>query len=85
MNDGMFNKIKGTQMSSPIMKYFAQLDYMRELAEIPPDQRCYCGWYRLGMCPHCPPGRTCADKLRDRGNSVPSSVCRCNDAAGKPL
>lgn len=48
------------------MSYFnsEQEDYMRELAEIPPEQRCYCGWYRLGQCPHCPKDKTCADKLK---------------------
>ena len=42
-------------------------------------QRCYCGWHKLGECPHCPAGKTCADKLRDRGSAIPSSVCQCND------
>lgn len=55
-----------------------QSAYMRELEQIPPEQKCYCGWYRLGKCPHCPPNKTCADKLRDRGSAVPSSVCTCN-------
>lgn len=58
-----------------------QMDYMRALAEIPPHLKCYCGWYLLGECPHCPPNRTCADKLFDRGNTQPSSVCKCNDDA----
>lgn len=45
-----------------------QLEYMQELEAILPHLKCYCGWYRLGECPHCPAGKTCADKLFDRGN-----------------
>ena len=37
-----------------------QRAYMASLAAIPSEQRCECGWYRLGECPHCPPGRTLA-------------------------
>ena len=36
---------------------------MERLSEIPPELRCYCGWYELGQCPHCPAGKTCAEKL----------------------
>ncbi len=44
-----------------------------------PELRCYCGWWKLGQCPHCPSDRTAADRARDRGNDARSSVCRCND------
>jgi hypothetical protein len=40
-----------------------QLDHIKSLAELPPESRCWCGWYELGLCPHCPPGRTSAEKL----------------------
>lgn len=40
-----------------------QEKYMNELAKIPPPERCWCGWYRLGACGHCPPGATYADNL----------------------
>lgn len=47
------------------MSYFNsdQQDYMRSLAAIPPERKCWCGWYTLGDCPHCPPGKTAADKI----------------------
>jgi hypothetical protein len=57
-----------------------QIDYMRQLDQMSPETKCYCGWYPLGKCPHCPAGRTCADKLRDRGSDKQSSVCVCNDS-----
>lgn len=43
-----------------------QLDYLRYIESIAPEQRCYCGWYLLGECPHCPKDKTCADKLLER-------------------
>lgn len=46
-----------------------QLDYMRSLEEMPPETKCWCGWYRLGECPNCKtyaPGKTCADKIAVR-------------------
>lgn len=45
-----------------------QRAYSEYIETIPFEQRCYCGWYRLGECPHCPKGKTCADKVRDRDN-----------------
>lgn len=42
-----------------------QISYMESLHKIPPEQKCYCGWYRLGECPHCPKDKTCADKMRE--------------------
>lgn len=46
------------------MSYFNrdQQDYMDSLAGMAPEDKCWCGWYELGECPHCPPGFTCADK-----------------------
>jgi hypothetical protein len=40
-----------------------QKGHMRYLAGIPPEKKCWCGWYPLGECPHCPPGKTSADKM----------------------
>lgn len=48
-----------------------QLDYMSYLATIPPEKKCWCGWYPLGECYHCRqshPGKTCADKLKAEKN-----------------
>lgn len=62
------------------MSYFnadqeAHMDY---IATIPPEERCYCGWYdapgaayRLGQCTHCPKDKTCADKLAERKEPRP--------------
>jgi len=36
--------------------------HMDELARIPLDQKCFCGWYRLGQCPNCTTRLSCADK-----------------------
>jgi hypothetical protein len=50
-----------------------QQDYMRELARTPPEQLCYCGWYRLGQCPHAAcrtSGKSAADKLAEAGSPV---------------
>jgi hypothetical protein len=35
-------------------RYFnrEQEEHMKELAKIPREERCKCGWYRLGQCPH---------------------------------
>lgn len=59
------------------------LKAVADVCSIPPEQRCYCGWWLVGDCPHCPKDRTCADKLHDRGNALPSSVCQCIDAANR--
>lgn len=59
------------------------LKAVAELCSISPERRCYCGWWLLGECPHCPKDRTCADKVHDRGNALPSSVCQCVDAANQ--
>jgi hypothetical protein len=36
------------------MSYFNeyQQDYMRELASLPAEAKCECGWYYRGKCPH---------------------------------
>lgn len=42
-----------------------QLDYMDELASTPPEQLCWCGWYKFGKCPNkdCKKDKTLADKM----------------------
>lgn len=47
-----------------------QRDYMKSLDRIPPERKCYCGWYELGQCPNCPKDKTCADKLRERKEAL---------------
>jgi len=39
-----------------------QNDHLDELDRIPPAERCWCGWYCAGECPHCPPSKTLADR-----------------------
>jgi hypothetical protein len=39
-----------------------QLAHMKELDSIPPEQRCWCGWARLGECYNCSRDTTRADK-----------------------
>lgn len=53
-----------------------QLAEMDRLDRIPPEQRCYCGWYDIGKCPHCPVGKTCADKLAEVGRMSDEEVER---------
>ena len=64
------------------MSYFNedQEDYMRSLAAIPPAERCWCGWYRLGECSSCPAGATCADKLAVACPQCRSAPMRPGDA-----
>lgn len=41
-----------------------QTDYCKYLASLEPEQKCWCGWFKLGECPHCGPGKTAADKMK---------------------
>jgi hypothetical protein len=43
-----------------------QQAYIEYLATIPPEQKCWCGWYKVNECPHCPSGKTSADKIAVR-------------------
>lgn len=43
-----------------------QQAYVDYLARIPPERLCYCAWFPLGECPHCPLGLTAADKIARR-------------------
>lgn len=40
-----------------------QRDYMASLARRPHDTKCYCGWYSIGKCPHCPKDLTHQDAV----------------------
>lgn len=47
-----------------------QRDYVEYLAGVPPERRCWCGWFPLDKCESgCPPGRTAAEKLARRCGS----------------
>jgi hypothetical protein len=65
------------------MSYFnsEQRGEMDRLSRIPPDRLCYCGWYDLGDCPSCPPGRTAAHKIALR---CPDTNCHNHPPADKP-
>lgn len=39
-----------------------QEDYVESLAQIPLAEKCFCCWYLIGDCPHCPKELTGADK-----------------------
>lgn len=39
-----------------------QIDYMRDLAAMPREKKCYCAWFCVGECPHCPPTLSAADR-----------------------
>lgn len=41
-----------------------QEEYLRSLARIPPEHKCWCGWYQVDHCPVCPKHITNADKLK---------------------
>lgn len=48
-----------------------QKSYMRSLAAIPDEEKCYCGWYRLSECRSS--SRSCSDDPRtavDRRNEL---------------
>jgi len=52
MSEGMFNS--------------EQMDHMRALDAIPPERKCWCGWFGKGQCHTCPPDKSSADKLAAR-------------------
>jgi len=42
-----------------------QKEYMKYLASLPPETKCWCGWYTLEKCPNnCPKDLTAADKIK---------------------
>jgi hypothetical protein len=41
-----------------------QEEFMRSLARIPAENKCWCGWYLAGECHTCPKDVTNADKLK---------------------
>lgn len=40
-----------------------QLEAMESLSRLAPGEKCYCGWYRHGTCPNCPPEYTAQHRL----------------------
>lgn len=63
------------------MSYFNedQEDEMRWLASLKPEEKFWCGWYRVGRCNTplpCPPGVSMADRIRE--------TCSCGRYPGKP-
>lgn len=40
-----------------------QLSYMRSLARMPPETKCYCAWFPIGECHSCPPHLSVADRI----------------------
>lgn len=40
-----------------------QIRHMEYLNSLPLEDKCWCGWFKLGECATCPPDRTAADKL----------------------
>ena len=72
-----------------------QEDYMRELAAIPRNELCHCGWYRLGKCPNGPCVRaleaaqaeserkpaTAGEMIQRWGEPIPDDVHKAVDAA----
>lgn len=42
-----------------------QQEHMKEIAEIPRDRRCRCGWYLKDACPHC--NKQTDNQYTDRG------------------
>jgi len=47
------------------MSYFNkdQEAYIDSLAKMPPESRCYCGWFPKGECHTCPKDLTLAEKM----------------------
>lgn len=47
------------------MSYFnaEQEAHMADLAKIPADTKCWCGWFMKGECHSCPSHLSCANKL----------------------
>lgn len=39
-----------------------QMAEVRYLNSLPPESKCWCGWYRVGECPKCNPTDTEADR-----------------------
>ena len=50
-----------------------QRDYMRYLATLAPETKCYCGWYMANDCPNYKGRGTLADRLKVQ---CPSPMCR---------
>lgn len=59
-----------------------QIDYMKYLATVPAEKKCYCGWYMADGCPNCKGRGTLADRLKMQ---CPDPRCRNYPSlGGKP-
>lgn len=65
--EGAARTTEGAKMMSAFNEY--QQAYIRELAEMSPDQKCACGWYRRGDCPNCAPDRGGYERCGDRATA----------------
>lgn len=43
-----------------------QRGYMKYLRGIPPEELCFCGWFKLGACSSCDPSKTAADSIKEK-------------------
>jgi hypothetical protein len=43
-----------------------QAEYMRGLGKIPAEEKCYCGWFRLGECNSCDKSKTHAVRVAEK-------------------
>lgn len=41
-----------------------QVGYMRDIAAKPLAEKCWCAWFKLGECPHCPLDKSAADRAK---------------------
>lgn len=41
-----------------------QADYLRQMNATPPAEKCWCAWFKLGECPHCPPGLSAETRIK---------------------
>jgi hypothetical protein len=64
------------------MSYFneEQQAYMRELAAMPAESKCDCGWYRRGQCQNCRPerGGRRSDPACEHGTAMDVHCCNCH-------
>ena len=53
------------------MSYFNsdQEDYMDTFSKIPPNKKCWCGWYKFNECYNCERGKYSEKTLQDRLDS----------------
>ena len=60
-------------MESEVSLNEEQKDYMRYLATVPAEKKCWCAWFRADECPHCKGRGTLEQRLKVQ---CPSPMCR---------